>query len=225
MSTSASISAPAISNSLLDNWIDGWSAAFSCLTDVLTAALTRGPTSLDVPRWVGLVTANRQPTWTLPNEIVFEAPLARLRDFSTSRSRVSCRRSCCRRRPATTRASSTTPPSRVRWARSSLPGSGERCRWTGSGRHLRRLIRRSMTTSTVIDRAIEHCGGRVNLIGDCQGGWLATIYAALYPERVNTLTLAGAPIDFHAGEPVVHEVLRHFCSRRRPALLRGARRR
>jgi poly(3-hydroxyalkanoate) synthetase len=48
----------------------------------------------------------------------------------------------------------------------------------------------------------------VNLIGDCQGGWLATIYAALYPERVNTLTIAGAPIDFHAGEPVIHEVIR-----------------
>jgi poly(3-hydroxybutyrate) depolymerase len=62
----------------------------------------------------------------------------------------------------------------------------------------------------VIDRAIEHCGGRVNLIGDCQGGWLATLYAALSPERVNTLTIAGAPIDFHAGEPVIHEVLRHL---------------
>jgi poly(3-hydroxybutyrate) depolymerase len=62
----------------------------------------------------------------------------------------------------------------------------------------------------VIDRAVEHCGGRVNLIGDCQGGWLATIYAALSPENINTLTLAGAPIDFHAGEPVVHEVLRHL---------------
>ena len=26
----------------------------------------------------------------------------------------------------------------------------------------------------VIHRAVEHCGGRVNLIGDCQGGRLAT---------------------------------------------------
>ena len=48
-------------------------------------------------------------------------------------------------------------------------------------------------------------GGRVNLVGDCQGGWLATIYAALHPERVNTLTIAGAPIDFHAGGAVIHE--------------------
>ena len=62
----------------------------------------------------------------------------------------------------------------------------------------------------MVDQAVDHVGGRVNLIGDCQGGWLATIYAALSPERVNTLTIAGAPIDFHAGEPVIHEVLRHL---------------
>ena len=48
----------------------------------------------------------------------------------------------------------------------------------------------------------------MNLIGDCQGGWLATIFAALHPERVKTLTIAGAPIDFHAGEPVIHAALR-----------------
>jgi hypothetical protein len=39
------------------------------------------------------------------------------------------------------------------------------------------------------------------MIGDGQGGWLATVYAALYLEKINTL--AGAPIEFHAGEPVV----------------------
>ena len=39
---------------------------------------------------------------------------------------------------------------------------------------------------------------KVNLIGLCQGGWQAAIYAALHPAKVNTLTLAGAPIDFKA---------------------------
>jgi poly(3-hydroxyalkanoate) synthetase len=53
--------------------------------------------------------------------------------------------------------------------------------------------------------AVEHAGGRVNLVGDCQGGWLAAIYAALHPEQVNTLTIAGAPIDFHAGDAIIHE--------------------
>src|SRR3954454_6819410 len=54
-----------------------------------------------------------------------------------------------------------------------------------------------------IAACIDEIGdGPVNLVGDCQGGWLATIYAALHPEQVNTLTIAGAPIDFHAGDAV-----------------------
>jgi poly(3-hydroxyalkanoate) synthetase len=56
----------------------------------------------------------------------------------------------------------------------------------------------------VVDAAVDRAGGGpVNLVGDCQGGWLATIWAALHPELVNTLTIAGAPVDFHAGEPVI----------------------
>jgi poly(3-hydroxybutyrate) depolymerase len=34
---------------------------------------------------------------------------------------------------------------------------------------------------TFVERAIAHIGGPVNLVGDCQGGWLAAIYAALRP--------------------------------------------
>ena len=41
--------------------------------------------------------------------------------------------------------------------------------------------------------------GTVNIVGNCQGGWEATLSAALHPERVNTLVVAGAPIDASAG--------------------------
>jgi poly(3-hydroxyalkanoate) synthetase len=59
-----------------------------------------------------------------------------------------------------------------------------------------------------IRAAIDSVGGHVNLVGDCQGGWLAVIYAAVHPDTVHTLTIAGAPIDFHAGEPLIHDWLR-----------------
>jgi poly(3-hydroxybutyrate) depolymerase len=59
----------------------------------------------------------------------------------------------------------------------------------------------------VITDAIQMLGGRVNLIGDCQGGWLGTIYTALYPKTVHTLTVAGAPIDTHCGTPQLQEWL------------------
>ncbi len=48
--------------------------------------------------------------------------------------------------------------------------------------------------------AIDDLGGRVNLVGLCQGGWLATMIAARFPDKVNALVLAGAPIDTDAGD-------------------------
>lgn len=47
--------------------------------------------------------------------------------------------------------------------------------------------------------AIDDLGGRVNLVGLCQGGWVSTMIAARFPEKVNSLVLAGAPIDTDAG--------------------------
>jgi poly(3-hydroxybutyrate) depolymerase len=45
---------------------------------------------------------------------------------------------------------------------------------------------------------IEDIGTPVNLVGVCQEGWLALIYAARFPGKVCKLVLAGAPIDVHA---------------------------
>ena len=48
--------------------------------------------------------------------------------------------------------------------------------------------------------AIDDLGGRVNLVGLCQGGWMAAMVAARFPDKVNALVLAGAPIDTDAGD-------------------------
>ena len=48
--------------------------------------------------------------------------------------------------------------------------------------------------------AIDDLGGRVNLVGLCQGGWMSAMVAARFPEKVNTLVLAGSPIDTDAGD-------------------------
>ncbi len=47
--------------------------------------------------------------------------------------------------------------------------------------------------------AIDDLGGRVNLVGLCQGGWVAAMVAARFPRKVNSLVLAGSPIDTDAG--------------------------
>ncbi len=51
---------------------------------------------------------------------------------------------------------------------------------------------------------MEAVGGPVHLVGLCQGGWQSAIVAALYPERVASLTIAAAPIDTHAGQTALH---------------------
>jgi len=43
--------------------------------------------------------------------------------------------------------------------------------------------------------AVDEVGPPVDLVGLCQGGWLALLYAARFPHKVRRLVLAGAPID------------------------------
>ncbi len=56
-----------------------------------------------------------------------------------------------------------------------------------------------------INVAVGDLGGRVNLIGLCQGGWMASLYAARFPHAVAALVLAGSPIDTQAGSGVIKE--------------------
>ncbi len=55
--------------------------------------------------------------------------------------------------------------------------------------------------------AVEALGGRAHLVGLCQGGWESAMVAALHPERVASLTLVAAPIDFHAGQGALRPVV------------------
>ncbi len=45
---------------------------------------------------------------------------------------------------------------------------------------------------------VDEVGGRADLIGLCQGGWLSLLYAARFPAKANKLVLVAAPIDIEA---------------------------
>jgi poly(3-hydroxybutyrate) depolymerase len=189
-----------------------WSALIRSVADYWGGAIERRapPPELvgDWMRWLEVSTRRRQPTWSTAHEVVLEAPVARLRDFSLA-----------------SEADGVVPtlvlPPQAGHDSCIVDYSSEQSQMrTILGAGLSRAFTLDWLGATpgtrdatiddylaVIDRAIEHAGGHVNLIGDCQGGWLATIYAALRPDRVNTLTIAGAPIDFHAGEPVIGAVM------------------
>ncbi len=177
-----------------------------------TRALEGTGRPLDLVRWWGAMSDRSEPEWTSPNETVLECPVAALRDFSQgSRKQV---------------VPTLVLPPQAGHSSSIVDFSTEQSqmqviRATG----LERLFSMEWIGATqatkhygiddylaFIERSIDHIGGPVNLIGDCQGGWLAALYAALHPEHVNTLTLAGAPIDFHAGEGPIAEWVRLLCS-------------
>ncbi len=200
---------PFIGPRLLETWTRGWQAAIDGASGYLEASLSGEIEPLDHLRWWNHVVRRQVPEWASPHEIVLEAPLARLRDFSIGRRGVV---PTLVLPPQAGHDSCIVDYSSTQSQMGAILEAGlERALaldWLGA------------TPATadasiedylqVVDDAVEHCGGTVNLIGDCQGGWLAAIYAALRPERVNTLTLAGAPIDFHAGEAVIAEIVRQI---------------
>ncbi len=67
--------------------------------------------------------------------------------------------------------------------------------------------KRSYTIADSLDdvtACIDRLGGRVHLVGLCQGGWQAAMVAALHPDKVASLSVAAAPIDAHAGATLLH---------------------
>jgi poly(3-hydroxyalkanoate) synthetase len=175
-----------------------------------TAARAADPVGLVThgARWLGTMAQRRQPEWHLPHRTVLRTPFAHVHDFSPTHTDSGADHGVV--------PTLVLPPQAGHSSHvvDFAPGQSQLAVILDAG--LSRLYAmewRAATGATrgvtitdyidVVDRAIVLAGGRVNLVGDCQGGWLAAIYAALHPERVHTLTLAGAPIDFHAGESVI----------------------
>lgn len=183
--------------------------------DYYSALLARSATPLDVTAdilaWTAAVTGRKPPTWTTPHEIVAEWPVARLRDFSVPAAPAGAGQDPLLLLPPQAGHDSCIVDH--------APGQSQVQTALDAGiARIFSLDWRPATAATkdasveayldVVAESVEHAGGRVNLVGDCQGGWLAVIYAALYPDTVTTLTIAGAPVDFHAGEPLIHDWIR-----------------
>ena len=174
--------------------------------------LERGRGPLDMLRWWDAMSDRREPAWASPNEVVLSCPVAAVRDFSQgSRKQVV---PTLVLPPQAGHSSSIVDFSADQSQMQVIRAAGlERVfsmEWIGATQDTKHYGVDDYIA--FIERSIEHIGGPVNLIGDCQGGWLAAIYAALHPEHVNTLTLAGAPIDFHAGQGPIAEWVRLLCS-------------
>lgn len=177
-------------------------------TRALAQAATPHRTVWDAARWWRHVLGRRRPSWSTEHRIVWESPIARLRDFSAGATDdvvptlvlppQAGHDSCIvdfaptQSQMQVIRQAGLTRASTLDWV-----GATQATKGTTIEDYIAIVDR-------AVDTAIEGTGHTsVNLVGDCQGGWLSAIYAALHPERTNTLTLAGAPIDFHAGDTAI----------------------
>jgi poly(3-hydroxybutyrate) depolymerase len=66
---------------------------------------------------------------------------------------------------------------------------------------------------------VDEVGGRVNLVGLCQGGWMSAMFAARFPARVASLVLAGSPIDTDGGDGPIKKMAHSYTTEMYEALV------
>jgi poly(3-hydroxyalkanoate) synthetase len=140
---------------------------------------------------------NREPQWTTPNRIALELSAVRLRDFSTEADGTPTL--LCA--PYALHGASVVDFAPGHSLVGALMKAGRKrvfvTDWRSATADMRLF---SIDTYLAeLNVLVDHLGGRADLVGLCQGGWMALAYAARFPGKVRKLVLAGAPIDLAAG--------------------------
>jgi len=181
---------------------------FRQLTHAMSGAATLGArvmakalaVPVDTALWAHHTTNRKPPRWHSRNQVVLAAPFALLRDFSAGGEDV---------------VPTLVFPPLAGHASCIIDKKGQSQIQLCLQQGLTRLYSFDWLSATsaakdtteedrleFITRAVDLIagpGGTVNIAGDCQGGWEAALWTALHPGRVNTLIVAGAPIDTSAG--------------------------
>jgi poly(3-hydroxyalkanoate) synthetase len=155
----------------------------------------------DTALWAHETTNRKPPKWNSRNEVVLAAPFALLRDFSVGDDDV---------------VPTLVFPPLAGHASCIIDKKGQSQLQLCITMGLTKLYSFDWLSATIatkdtteadrldfITSAVDLIAGpegTVNIAGDCQGGWEAALWAALHPGRVNTLIVAGAPIDTSAGD-------------------------
>jgi poly(3-hydroxyalkanoate) synthetase len=148
-----------------------------------------------------------EPRWTTPNEIVLELKSVHLRDFSTSRDGPITLICAPYALHGSTVADFAAGHSLVAALRAAGAGRLFVTDWRSAGPDMRFLSIDSYLAD--LNVMVDHLGDKVDLVGLCQGGWLALIYAARFPAKVRKLVLVGAPIDTAAGSSGLAQLARN----------------
>ncbi len=149
-----------------------------------------------------------KPEWATPHHVRLDMPSLALRDFSTGA--VGVPTLVCA--PFALHGANIADFARGHSLVGALLGNG--CPrvfvtdWHSATREMRLLtIDNYLADLNVV---VDELGTPVDLVGLCQGGWLALIYAARFPAKVRKLVLAGAPIDLSVGASMMSLAARHL---------------
>lgn len=177
--------------------------------DYASRALSRRVTPIDLwtdaVRFWSVATSRPSPTWSSPHGVAREWASARLLDFSTDAAADVIPTLILPPQAGYTSTIVDYTPDRSQ-VRTALEQGLTRIfvlEWTGATSETKNTTIEDYIA--ILDEAVASVGGRVNLVGDSQGGWLAAIYAALRPVSVASLSIGAAPIDFHAGRGAIRE--------------------
>jgi poly(3-hydroxyalkanoate) synthetase len=145
------------------------------------------------------------PDWATPNEVRLELPTMRLRDFSTGDSGQATL-ICAPYALHTATIADFAPGHSV--VQSLMENGQSRVLvtdWRSASPEMRFFSIDSYLAD--LNVAIDEIGAPVDLVGLCQGGWMALVYAARFPDKVRRLVLAGAPVDIRAAASSLSRVV------------------
>jgi poly(3-hydroxyalkanoate) synthetase len=127
----------------------------------------------------------RQPRWTTPNQIALELPSMRLRKFSADGDDIATL--VCA--PLALHDATLTDFAPDHSLVAALQSAGLRNVFVTDWRSATPEMRFFSIDSYLADLnvVVDELGGCANLIGVCQGGWMALAYAARYPSKIRGL--------------------------------------
>jgi len=173
----------------------------------ITAKAIAAP--VDTALWAHETTNRKPPRWNSRNKVVLAAPFALLRDFSAAAGDdvvptllfppLAGHASCIIDKKGQSQVQLCLKMGLTRLYSFDWLSATKAAKDTAETDRLEFITR-------AVD-LIAGPGGKVNIVGNCQGGWEAALWSAMHPERVNTLIVAGAPIDTGAGNGLAQKLM------------------
>lgn len=172
-----------------------WPALIAASASEISASVARQ--FADLASRARTAPAACEPQWATPNTIALELSSVRMRDFSTAQDSVATL--LCA--PLALHGASVADLAFGHSLVGALRGAGLGRLYVTDWRSATPDMRYLTIDSYLADLnvLVDQLGGTVNLVGLCQGGWMALLYTARFPAKVRKLVIAGAPIDIAAG--------------------------